>query len=107
MLVLDTTDIAPQDRADAFREALGRASVPSRVEHLVPDEDIRARMHLWQFGGVNLFTADASGFRLVRTPTHVRMESPAIVAVAFQTRGRGEFTQFDRDQVVVGSVHDQ
>jgi AraC-like DNA-binding protein len=57
-------------------------------------------MHLWTYGQANLFTADASGFRLVRTPKHVRMDAPAVVAIAFQPHGQGRFSQFDRDELV-------
>jgi AraC-like DNA-binding protein len=100
MLLLDTTGLPVDQRVDAFRAAMGQASVPCRIEHLAPAGRIRARMDLWMYGRANLFTADASGFRLVRTPKHVRMEAPAIVAIAVQPHGQGRFTQFGRDQLV-------
>jgi AraC-like DNA-binding protein len=79
---------------------MGQASVPCRIEHLAQAGSIRARMNLWMYGRANLFTADSSGFRLVRTPKHVRMEAPAVVAIAVQPHGQGRFTQFGRDQLV-------
>jgi AraC-like DNA-binding protein len=100
MLLLDTTGVAPGDRVDAFRAAFDQASVPCRVEQLEPVERIHARMNLWQYGAANLFTADASGFRLVRTPRHVRMDAPPVVAVAVQTSGIGRFAQFGEEQLV-------
>jgi AraC-like DNA-binding protein len=100
MLLLDTTDVPVDERVDAFRTAMGHASVPCRIEHLAPAGRIRARMNLWMYGQENLFTADASGFRLVRTPKHVRMEAPAVVAIAVQPHGQGRFSQFGRDQLV-------
>jgi AraC-like DNA-binding protein len=100
MLLLDTTGLSPGVRVDGFRAAMGEASVPCRIEHLAPPEEIRARMHLWTFGRATLFTADASGFRLVRTARHVRMEAPAVVAIAVQPHGRGQFTQFGSGQAV-------
>ena len=99
MLLLDTTAVPSADHVDAFRAAMGQASVPCRIDHLEPD-GIRARMHLWAFGGSDLFTADVSGFRLTRTPRHVRMEAPPVVALAVQAHGQGRFTQFGRDQLV-------
>jgi len=100
MLLLDTTDVPVDERVDAFRAAMGQASVPCRIEHLAPAGRIRARMNLWRYGQANLFTADASGFRLVRTPRHVRMEAPAVVAIAVQPHGLGRFSQLGRDQLV-------
>jgi AraC-like DNA-binding protein len=100
MLLLDTATVAPEHRVSAFRAAFDQASVPCRIEHLDPDEQVRSRMHLWHFGSASLFTTDASGFRLVRTPRHVRMESPAVVALAVQTRGDGRFRQFGTDSLV-------
>jgi AraC-like DNA-binding protein len=100
MLLLDTAGLPPEARVDGFRAAMGQASVPCRIEHLARPEDISARMHLWAFGQATLFTADASGFRLVRTRRHLRMEAPAVVALAVQPHGHARFTQFGVDQVV-------
>jgi AraC-like DNA-binding protein len=100
MLLLDTRGVRPAERVDAFRAAFDQASVPCRVEQLEPAEQMHARMHLWQYGGANLFTTDASGFRLVRTAKHVRMDSPPVVALAVQTGGVGRFAQFGEEQLV-------
>jgi AraC-like DNA-binding protein len=94
MQLLDTSTVAPEDRVAAFRAAFDQASVPCRIEHLGPDERVHSRMHLWHFGAANLFTTDASGFRLVRTPRHLRLESPPVVALAVQSGGVGRFGQF-------------
>lgn len=102
MLLLDTTGLPAGERVDGFRAAMGEASVPCRIEHLASPEDLRARMHLWTYGQTNLFTADGTGFRLFRTPRHVRMESPAMVALAVQPHGLGRFSQFGSDQLVGG-----
>ena len=100
MQLLDTRTLAPEHRVDAFRAAFDQASVPCRIEHLGPDDRVHSRMHLWQFGGANLFTTDASGFRLVRTPRHVRVESPPVVALAVQSSGVGRFGQFGHRSLV-------
>lgn len=100
MQLLDTATLAPDQRVDAFRAAFDQASVPCRIEHLGPDTHVHSRMHLWHFGQANLFTTDASGFRLVRTPRHLRMESPAVVALAVQSSGVGRFRQFDAESLV-------
>ncbi|MBN1092402.1 helix-turn-helix domain-containing protein [Blastococcus sp. TML/M2B] len=100
MQLLDTDAVAPEHRVDAFRAAFDQASVPCRIEHLGPDERVHSRMHLWHFGAANLFTTDASGFRLVRTPRHLRVESPPVVALAVQAAGVGRFGQFDVQALV-------
>jgi AraC-like DNA-binding protein len=100
MQLLDTATVAPEHRVDAFRAAFDQASVPCRIEHLGPDARVHSRMHLWHFGQANLFATDASGFRLVRTPRHLRQESPPVVALAVQTSGVGRFRQFDAESVV-------
>jgi AraC-like DNA-binding protein len=100
VLLLDTAAVARDERVDAFRAAMGEASVPCRIDHEDPVGGVRARMHLWQFGPANLFTADSTGFRLLRTPRHVRMEGAPVVALALQTRGTGRFSQLDVDSLV-------
>jgi AraC-like DNA-binding protein len=100
MLLLDTATLPPEERVDAFRAAFGQASVPCRIEHLGPPAEVRTRMHLWRYGRANLFTTDSSGFRLVRTPRHVRQEDPPVVALAVQSTGLGRFTQFGTDHEV-------
>jgi AraC-like DNA-binding protein len=102
MLLLDTRHLPRADRAEAFRVAMPEASVPCRVEHPEPREELRARMHQWSFGRAVLFTTDASGFGLTRTPRHVRMASEPVVGVAFQARGRGKFAPLDQEQLVQG-----
>ncbi|WP_369140921.1 helix-turn-helix domain-containing protein [Modestobacter versicolor] len=103
MLLLDTRDVPRADRAEAFRVAMGEASVPCRIEHRQPTGELQARMTLVPFGRASVFNTDASGFRLVRTPRHVRMESPPVVAVAFQQAGRGEYAQLGHEQLVQGA----
>ena len=100
MLLLDTAEVPRDQRVDAFRAAMGEASVPCRIDHEDPAGGVRARMHLWQFGPANLFTADSTGFRLLRTARHVRMEGTPVVALALQTTGAGRFSQFGADWLV-------
>ncbi len=100
MQLLDTATLPPEHRVDAFRAAFGQASVPCRIDHLGPGELVHSRMDLWHFGSSTLFATDASGFRLVRTPGHVRMESPPVVAVAVQSLAVGRFRQFGVESAV-------
>jgi AraC-like DNA-binding protein len=100
MLLLDTAGLSPDERVTAVRAAMGQATVPCRIDHLDPPDAVRARMHLWTFGPMSLFTNDASGYRLVRTARHLRMEAPPVVAIAIQSGGGGRFAQLDHEQLV-------
>jgi AraC-like DNA-binding protein len=100
MLILDTADLPQADRAEAFTAAMQQASVPCRVEHRATPGQVSARMDLWALGPGAVFTTDASPFRLVRTPRHVRLGGHWALAVSFQERGRGEFAQLGHEQVV-------
>jgi AraC-like DNA-binding protein len=100
MLLLDTEDVPADQRAEAFRDTLGGPPIPLSVNPLPSGGRFRARVEVWQYGGAALLAVDSSGYRLERTPRHVRMESPAAVSVLFKPRGRGLFTQFGRDHVL-------
>ncbi|WP_222195343.1 helix-turn-helix domain-containing protein [Modestobacter italicus] len=102
MLLLDTHDLPRADRVEAFRVAMQEASVPCRVDHRTPPERMYARMHLFPLGRASVFNTDASAFGLIRTARHVRRESPAVVVLAFQAEGRGEFSQLGHEQLVQG-----
>jgi len=102
MLVLDTAHVPPADRAAAFDAAMQQASVPCRVEHRTPASQFSARMDLWPLGPGAVFTTDAAPFRLVRTPRHVRQGGQWALAVSFQARGRGEYSQLGHEQLVQG-----
>ena len=98
MQLLDTTGMVPEQRVSAFREAMGQATVPCRVDQLAPESAVHSRMHFWSFGHVSLFTTDSTPFRLVRTARHLRMEAPPVVALSIHPVGRGRFTQLGHDQ---------
>ena len=102
MLILDTADLPPADRAEAFRSAMQQASVPCRVELRTPPGELHARMQLWPLGPGAVFTTDASPFRLVRTPRHTRQGGQWALAVSFQASGRGEYAQLGHEQLVRG-----
>lgn len=103
MLVLDTTDVPRRDRAEAFRAAMQSASVPCRVELHTAPGDVSARMQLWPMGPGAVFTTDATPFRLVRTPRHLRLGGHWALAISFQARGRGEYAQLGHEQLVRGN----
>ncbi|MFC7640405.1 hypothetical protein ACFQX6_04775 [Streptosporangium lutulentum] len=104
MILFDTRDLPAADRVEAFHAAATGMTVPFRIVHEDPDGDVHARMDRWDFGRSSLFGTHASGFRLIRTPRHIRMGSLPIVALVMQTQGRGLFETQGHRQVV--GAHD-
>ncbi|MGX5654912.1 helix-turn-helix domain-containing protein [Geodermatophilus nigrescens] len=102
MLLFDTAPLPRTDRAEAFRVAMQEAAAPCRVEHREDPGAMEARMQAWPYGSVTLLATDATRFRMVRTRRHVARDDGAVVALAFQHRGRGEFDQLGHEQHVQG-----
>jgi AraC-like DNA-binding protein len=100
MLLLDTEDSPPEERADAFRDVLRNASIPVAADPLRPSGRFRARVDVWQFGRDSLVAADLSAYRMERRPEHIRAGSAPVAAVTFKTRGRGWFSQFGQDHAL-------
>ncbi|GIF13890.1 helix-turn-helix domain-containing protein [Actinoplanes teichomyceticus] len=95
---LDTRDLPPQDRADALREAVRRATVPATVRLEQPTE---ARLGYWQLGtATSVYSHEGSGLHLARGPAELRQAAPALVALAIQTSGRGDYRQHDVERTV-------
>jgi AraC-like DNA-binding protein len=57
-------------------------------------------MDRWNFGEVMLFTSTSSGWRVARSPRHLRMQGPPMISLAVQVRGTGRFAQSGRRQLV-------
>jgi AraC-like DNA-binding protein len=102
MLLLDTSDVPHGDRADAFAGAMQELASACRVDHRDPQDEMRIRMQLWQYGASALLATDATRFRLVRSARHVSMDGAPVVGVSFQARGHGEFAQRGHEQLVHG-----
>ncbi|PWW24867.1 AraC-like DNA-binding protein [Geodermatophilus normandii] len=100
MLLFDTTPLPRADRAEAFRAAMQEASAACRVEHGEEPAAMQARMQLFPYGTAALLATDATRFRMVRTARHVARDDAAVVCLAFQHRGRGEFAQLGHEQHV-------
>jgi AraC-like DNA-binding protein len=98
--VLDTTDISPEERADAVHAAMMYASAPCHVIHEDGDEPVYARMEVWEFGAASLFTHRSSGIRLLRTDKLARQDAMPVVALAVQLRSQGRIEQRQRQRVV-------
>ncbi len=102
-LLLDTSLMPVRDRVDAVQAALNSAVLPTRVQFDEPNTAVGIRMEGWQLGaGTRLLHITSNGFRLTRTPKHLRMAAPERISLAIQLQGRCTLTQ--RDLTVVDSV---
>ncbi|MGW6858060.1 AraC-like ligand-binding domain-containing protein [Streptomyces xanthophaeus] len=90
VLILDLETVAQGERVEAFHHALTDESVPNDIVHESPARSVRARMELWQMGGIPMFSTRNSGFTLRRTAAHVRRHrARPVISVSLQTRGLG------------------
>lgn len=95
-LLLDTSLMPVRHRADAVQAGLNSAVLPTRVQFDGPSEEVRVRMAGWQLGaGTRLLHVTSNGFRLTRTPRHLRMAAPERISLAIQLHGRCTLTQGD------------
>jgi len=102
MLLLDTQEIPLADRAEAFAAAMAGAATPCRIERRDPDDELRVRMEVWAGARTVVMSTDATRFRLIRSPRHVRADGQPVVGLSYQVAGRAEFVQRDHEQLVAG-----
>lgn len=92
-LVLDTSMVAPADRAEAVRAAMRLARVPALLTH-ESEERIHARLSFWQLGeGAALMHRAGSGLVLRRTPGMVRRIAEDRLGFVLLSPGRWSFAQ--------------
>ncbi|WP_306208644.1 helix-turn-helix domain-containing protein [Actinoplanes sp. RD1] len=92
-LVLDTTTIAPRERAEAVRAAMRYARVPALLTHET-EERVHARLDVWELGGTaTLLHRTSSGLVLRRTPRQVRECAEDRIGLVVLSPGRWSFGQ--------------
>lgn len=101
MLVLDTADLPPGERADAFHAVAEGEAGSCSVEHEA-DERGRfwQRLETWQFGPMTMIATTGTGMRYWRTPRHMRRDSVHTVSLLTQPIGTGGLLWNDyRDRI--------
>ncbi|GAA2205857.1 helix-turn-helix domain-containing protein [Nonomuraea monospora] len=92
MLLLDTDDLPPGDRVDAFNAVATAETGTCGIEHeLDAGHGFRKRIAAWRFGPVTLFRNQGSGMRYWQTLRHLRQDSWNTVSVLTQSHGQGGF----------------
>lgn len=105
-VLLDTDDLAPEDRVEAVHAAFQEASAPCHVIHEHPDRPVRFRVELWRLGTVEVFGNRSSGMRLLRTERQAREDPAPVIALSVQRSGIGRAEQWgERRLVPAGEMH--
>ncbi|ROO88185.1 AraC-like DNA-binding protein [Actinocorallia herbida] len=92
MLLLDTDDLPPDERVDAYQAMATAETGACGVAHeLDGDRGFRKRLASWRFGPVTLFRTEGSGMRYWQTPKHLRRDSWNTVSILTQLHGEGGF----------------
>ncbi|OKI92955.1 AraC family transcriptional regulator [Streptomyces sp. CB02058] len=101
VMVLDTADIAPADRAEAMYTAMISASVPCFLVQEESGAAIRARMDVWPMRTMQVFSTESTGIRLVRTAKQARQDdADPLIAFAVQTASRGRQSHLGHQRLV-------
>jgi AraC-like DNA-binding protein len=89
-VLIDTRNVAAEDREESLHEAFARAAVPRQIS-LSAEAVGSTRIDGWMFGSTKLFCPESPGLKVLRTPTLGRLEP--IIALCLQGRGTGRFRQ--------------
>jgi AraC-like DNA-binding protein len=83
VLLLDTAQVDPRDRIDAFNAAMSTTEVPHVIEHGCPASLVNERLEAWELGpGAHLLQQVGSPVRMVRGPRQIRVAAPERLAIA-------------------------
>lgn len=89
ILVLDTTTLPQGDRAEAFQATVSDNCSTSLA--LFSDQrDVRSEMHVYELGPATVFTIDASGTTLRRTPRMSRAADKCEITLALPLRASNQ-----------------
>lgn len=85
MLVLNTDQLAPAERAEGYQHAVS-ANCSSSMVTFEDAERFRAELHVFELGPAKVFNIDASGNTLRRTPRMARQMNDCSIVLALPMR---------------------
>lgn len=100
MLVLDTDALPPAERADAFQATVS-ANCSTSMASFDDASTLRARMRVVDLGAAKVFTIDASGTTLRRTPQMARAADERSIVLALPVRTHNRMV-WAREEVFYG-----
>lgn len=93
VVLLDTLTLAPDRRADAVAEIMRfSSSIPTRVIHDYPSDEVSARFEFAAFGDTRLLTSTNSAQGLVRTAAQLKGAESGQLAVSVKWSGTATHT---------------
>ncbi len=93
-LVLDTSSLPPDRRADAVAEVIRfSSSVPTQTVYNCPDDEVSARFEYFTFGGNHLLKSQNASLGLVTTPALMKSAGADLLTVTLKATGTAEMTQ--------------
>jgi AraC-like DNA-binding protein len=100
--VLDTSALAPGDRAEAFQDIVSQNCTVS-VATFENAGTLQAEMHLYDLGPAKVFNIEASGTTLRRTPRAARGMNDCPIAFALPLRTTNRLVRGGRDDRAFGA----
>ncbi len=98
MLVLDTRTLPAGERADAFQATVS-ANCSSSLAVFEEPRALHAEMHVVELGPARVFTIDATGTTLRRTPRLARAMNECSIALALPMRSDNRMSWAQEDRV--------
>jgi AraC-like DNA-binding protein len=96
-LLIDTSQLAVSDRAEAVQTLLVSATAPHEIEFLGPRDEVHARIEYWQLGpGVVALQHESSGIAHTRSDRHIRHDGPERVVFVLHDGGPGSYSHDGR-----------
>jgi AraC-like DNA-binding protein len=99
VVLLNTQEIAPDERRDAIRDAFVLADVPRHVSLLSQEAVDTTRIEGWVFGSMKLFSPQSPGMDVVRGGPTRRLDP--MIAFCVQTHGTGRSIEDGRRVALV------
>jgi AraC-like DNA-binding protein len=94
VVLLDTSDVPPDRRADAVAEVIRfSSSVPTRTVYNCPDDDVSVLFEYSAFGEAHLLKSRNASLGLVTTPTLLKGVESDLLTVTVKLAGTAAMTQ--------------
>ncbi len=100
MLVLDTRELSPADRADAYQATVSQ-NCSSSMAVFEDARSFQAELHVFDLGVGTVFNIDASGNTLRRTPQQSRAAEKCEITLALPVRTHNRLA-WRQDDIVYG-----
>lgn len=92
-VLLDTSDLSPDLRADAIAEVIRFSGVPTRMVYKCPADEVSARLEYFTFGEAHILKSQISPVGLITTPALLKGAESDLLVVSLKLAGTATHTQ--------------